>query len=150
MRHDTDATLSDPHHHGVERPGEQELGHALATRSGTSRGIAGSVKLCLAVFAAGLATLTAPPPAMAGQPGLAPRSAVVAHGDLDLASTNGRATLAGRVRAAARQVCGLPRLSSAEQTALSRACYRETVARMNNHLQPLFARAEGRADLAAR
>ena len=79
--------------------------------------------LAAAVAAAGLSTLTAVGPAVAGETGVA-----VQHDDLNLASAAGRAALDRRIDRAARQVCGTALTIELELAAEVDACRSDVIA----------------------
>jgi len=54
---------------------------------------------------------------------------VVAYRDLDLAQPEGRATLQGRLRAAARAVCGAPEREEVRALIARRNCYAQSISR---------------------
>lgn len=72
-------------------------------------------------------------------------TARVVYGDLDLASDSGIAKLEGRLRSAARQVCGVPGRDLDEKQRIA-ACQDNAIAKANAELQPVLA-AAGRTDI---
>lgn len=66
--------------------------------------------------------------AAAVNPAAGTTSVVVAHRDLNLAQPEGRSALQGRLRAAARLVCGAPEREEIRAYFARRDCYREAIA----------------------
>jgi UrcA family protein len=89
-----------------------------------------------AFAAAAIASIAAPASAQpAGRDGR--YSATIRHGDLNLASADGRATFRGRVKALANQVCGTAPLLPFHEEAAVEQCRAQ-----------LFRQAEARVSLA--
>jgi UrcA family protein len=63
-----------------------------------------------------------------------PRQAIIQYLDLNLAAPAGRATLDGRVRAAARKVCGALPAVQLEEVQQVRGCHRDILAQARNRL----------------
>jgi UrcA family protein len=77
------------------------------------------------------------------------RSATVAYADLDLGVAEGRATLEGRLRAAARRVCSDPGGGPMTELAVSR-CRQAAMVKGRNAAVFAVARSNGLVRLAAR
>jgi UrcA family protein len=92
--------------------------------SGQIKALAAALLTASAVLAAS----AAPARADVG-PGDENTGVVVAHRDLDLARPEGRAVLDGRLRAAARAVCGAPEREEVRAYFARRDCYQQSIAR---------------------
>jgi UrcA family protein len=129
MRDNLDARLWVDGHEAYSDNMATALAKAARRARRIGRAVPMPLKLRGAVLGASVLALSAPPPAFAGQVVDAPAASVaVPYGDLNLRSAAGRRALAGRVEAAARQLCQPGLIAPLKERADRRACFEAAVA----------------------